>query len=685
MSRLSLSSLRLRLLLLVLLAILPALGLLLYSISAQRRLALRDARADAMRLTRLTASNLDRILEGARQLLPTLAQFAEVRRHDAAACGALFGSLLRRHEGYTNFGAAKPDGEVFCSAVPLTQPVSVADREWFQRTLKTRELTFTEHQIGRITGKALIGLAYPVLDAANRVLGVVFLGLDLARFGEVVAKTQLPEGAALMVIDRKGTVLARHPDPGKWVGQTLPDAPLVKTILTQGEGTAEVRGADGTSRLFAFTPMPSAAGAISVGVGISEEAAFAEANRIFARSLEGLGLVAVMALAAAWVVADLVILRRVNALVRAAHRLSAGDLSARAEVQGADEIGTMARAFNTMAERLEVRTREVALLQQMGEMLQACSTIQEAYDVIGRLTGQLFPEKAGAVFAIAPSRNLVEVGAAWGGLPAGGADVFSPDECWALRRGQPHLVGDTGSGMLCKHLSRPLPQAYMCIPLVAQGEALGVLYLSTPQGGEALPGGFTRAKQRLAATVAEQVALAMGNLRLRETLRSESIRDPLTGLFNRRYMEEFLEREVHRAQRGQRPMGVIMLDIDCFKQVNDTWGHDAGDAVLRELGGLLKAKLRIGDIACRYGGEEFILILPEASLEDARRRAEQLREAVKRLRVSHRGQTLEPIDVSLGVAAFPDHGETAEALIPAADAALYRAKAEGRDRVMVAE
>lgn len=685
MSRFPLSSLRLRLLLLVLLAILPALGLLLYSISAQRRLALRDARADALRLTRLTASNLDRILEGARQLLPTLAQFPEVRTHDARACSALFAHLLKQYQGYTNFGAARPDGEVFCSGVPLIQSVSIADREWFQRTLKTRELTFSDHQVGRITGKSLIGLGYPLLDASNRVQGVVFLGLDLGRFGEVVAKTQLPDGAALMVIDRKGMVLARHPDPERWVGQTLPDAPLVKTILTQGEGTTEVRGADGTSRLFAFTPVPSAVGAVYMGVGISKEAAFAEANRIFALSLEGLGLVAVMALAAAWVVADLVILRRVNALVQAAHRLSAGDLSARAEVRGADEIGTMARAFNTMAERLEVRTREVALLQQMGEMLQACSTIQEAYDVIGRLAGQLFPEKAGAVFAITPSRNLVEVGAAWGDFAAGGGDVFSPDECWALRRGQPHLVEDTGSGMHCKHLSKPLPQAYMCIPLVAQGEALGVLYLSTPQGGEALPGGFTKAKQRLAATVAEQVALAMGNLRLRETLRSESIRDPLTGLFNRRYMEEFLEREVHRAQRGQRPMGVIMLDIDHFKKVNDTLGHDAGDAVLHELGTLLKAKLRIGDIACRYGGEEFILILPEASLEDARRRAEQLREAVKRLRVSHRGQTLEPFNVSLGVAAFPDHGETTEALIRAADTALYRAKAEGRDRVMVAE
>jgi diguanylate cyclase (GGDEF)-like protein len=190
---------------------------------------------------------------------------------------------------------------------------------------------------------------------------------------------------------------------------------------------------------------------------------------------------------------------------------------------------------------------------------------------------------------------------------------------------------------------------------------------------------------RLAVTVAEQFALALANLRLRETLRGQSIRDPLTGLFNRRYMEETLDRELSRAARERRPLSVILLDIDRFKHFNDTFGHEAGDTVLASLGALLRGASRAGDVACRYGGEEFVLILPAASLADAQRRAEEIREAIRGLRVTHNGRPLEAVRCSMGVAAFPEHGEVGGALLRAADAALYRAKREGRDQVILAD
>ena len=183
--------------------------------------------------------------------------------------------------------------------------------------------------------------------------------------------------------------------------------------------------------------------------------------------------------------------------------------------------------------------------------------------------------------------------------------------------------------------------------------------------------------------MAEHVALALSNLKLHETLRSQSIRDPLTGLFNRRFMEESLVREVLRAARNQGPLGVIMIDLDGFKSFNDTFGHDAGDTLLREFGFLLRNNIRAEDIACRYGGEEFTLILPEATLEATLERAEQIREEIKRLKVLHRDQDLGQVTVSLGVAVFPNHGTTGEALLRAADTALYRAKIDGRDRVAV--
>lgn len=221
----------------------------------------------------------------------------------------------------------------------------------------------------------------------------------------------------------------------------------------------------------------------------------------------------------------------------------------------------------------------------------------------------------------------------------------------------------------------------MCVPMMAQGETLGILHLQSSAQQEQL----SEPLQRLAVNVSEHIALALANLKLRETLRSQSIRDPLTGLFNRRYMEESLERELHRAHRKHSAVGIIMLDIDRFKRFNDTFGHDAGDTLLRELGTFLQSHVRGEDIACRCGGEEFTLILPETSPVVARQRAEDIREGVKHLSVQHHHQPLGAITFSVGVATFPDHGETAEAVLRAADGALYRAKHAGRDRIEVAE
>jgi diguanylate cyclase (GGDEF)-like protein len=225
---------------------------------------------------------------------------------------------------------------------------------------------------------------------------------------------------------------------------------------------------------------------------------------------------------------------------------------------------------------------------------------------------------------------------------------------------------------------------------MAQSTALGVLHLVEAGLGKGRPENalgpqHLLAHRQLAFTVADQVALALSNLRLQESLRDQAIRDPLTGLFNRRYMQESLDRELRRAQRRRMPMGVMMIDIDHFKRFNDTFGHAAGDALLTAVGALLQRQTRAEDIACRYGGEEFALILLDASAEDTEERAKLLRDETARLRVEYGQQPLGNVTISVGVAVFPEHGETAEALLKASDAALYRAKAGGRDRVMVAE
>ncbi len=335
--------------------------------------------------------------------------------------------------------------------------------------------------------------------------------------------------------------------------------------------------------------------------------------------------------------------------------------------------------LNRSIKELEQRNHEITLLSEISDVLQACSTIEEAYTAISTFLKLMFPEVPGGIFLINSSKNIVEAVVTWGAPPLTSHAFFSPNDCWALRRGRSHFAGASGGNLQCQHLDHPLPAASLCVPMIAQGEALGLLYLSSLESGTAI-----EAKQQLAVTVAEHISLALANIKLRKKLEDQSIRDPLTGLFNRRYMEESLDREIQRCDRKHQSLGIIMLDVDHFKRFNDTFGHEAGDSVLKELGQFLQRYVRGSDIACRYGGEEFTLILPEGSLEITSKRAEQLREGIKHLHLKYRHEPLGQITLSLGVASFPEHGMTGQDVIREADAALYRAKREGRDAVRLA-
>jgi diguanylate cyclase (GGDEF)-like protein len=217
-------------------------------------------------------------------------------------------------------------------------------------------------------------------------------------------------------------------------------------------------------------------------------------------------------------------------------------------------------------------------------------------------------------------------------------------------------------------------------------ETLGLLHL---RFNPALDAGRTNAaplwdeREQVTSTAAEYLGLALVNLRLRLALQQQSIRDPLTGLFNRRFLEETLPREIKRAQRKRSTLCVLMLDIDNFKTFNDRYGHAAGDNVLREFSGVLLDNIRNTDIASRYGGEEFMVVLPDAPVADARNKAQQILEKTKALRVTFNGTGLGPISASIGLAACPDHCDNAQALVRAADLALYAAKQGGRDRVEI--
>lgn len=342
------------------------------------------------------------------------------------------------------------------------------------------------------------------------------------------------------------------------------------------------------------------------------------------------------------------------------------------------------RELEDSARRLEQALRDASdagetlrRLARLAELLQNCRDLNEAVHVIERALPPLLPDTSGCLAMVNASRNIVESRMQWGERGPELADaVFTPDDCWALRRSQPHPGSGDAVAPVCAHLVHSGVTAghSLCLPLSSQGQVLGVLSLCIPHP-------IAPDMRQLGSAVADQLALALGNLQLQASLRTQSIRDPLTNLFNRRYLEASLQRELVRAERRKGNLSVLMCDIDHFKRYNDAQGHDAGDALLSAFGALLAQSCRSEDLPCRFGGEEFTAVLTDADHAHALARAEAIRSATAELIVHYRSGTLPPATVSIGVATCPAHGDTLEALLRMADQALYRAKRLGRNRV----
>ncbi len=335
-----------------------------------------------------------------------------------------------------------------------------------------------------------------------------------------------------------------------------------------------------------------------------------------------------------------------------------------------------------LVNELQWRDRQMQLMNHMNDLLQSCVTQEEAYRVINMIIEDLFPGHNGCISILHSKDEHLEVVVRWG------AEVimeptFLLEDCWALRRGHLHEVNDPQTGLVCNHFIHPPQGGYICLPLTVQGETLGVLSLidNTVVRGEHPPG-----LKQLAVNVSETIKLSLANLRLRDELRQQATHDPLTGLFNRRYLDETLPRELQMAQRRNMPLCIVMLDIDGFKKFNDSFGHGPGDLLLSEFGRILREHLRGSDISCRYGGDEFVLVMPDSSLADAQERMEQIRVFIKELPKNNFGeQIVDMVTLSAGIAFMPDHGTTHHELLRAADEAMYAAKQAGRDRIVMYE
>ena len=332
--------------------------------------------------------------------------------------------------------------------------------------------------------------------------------------------------------------------------------------------------------------------------------------------------------------------------------------------------------------RLEEQAWESKLLMTARDEVALCLEVKEAEGCVVRTLDQLLPGTAGNLYILNVSRQMLESVGAWGTPRGAGVDAFEAEWCCGLRSGRARWRQPEQSQVHCGHFGAAAPERYLCLPLIAHGETLGVVSIECSTVELAA---MTEKRESSLTSLGEMAAMAIAGLHLRHKLENRSIRDGMTGLFNRSFMEVALERELHRASRQGREIAVMMLDIDHFKEFNDTFGHEAGDVVLREVAECIRVAVRSEDIVCRFGGEEFVVILPEITDEAALERAELLRRTVGDRGLRYRGQLLRQVTISVGVAMYPQNAETAEDLVRSADLALYAAKNRGRNCVAQAE
>ena len=342
--------------------------------------------------------------------------------------------------------------------------------------------------------------------------------------------------------------------------------------------------------------------------------------------------------------------------------------------------------LSTRISELEHRNQLNRYMSEMADMMQSCRSTQETFPVIKQYLKKLFPTDACTLYLHDETRRLIDQV-----VPTPSTSSFSSsltnDSCWALRQGKNYLFSDMDPEMACEHAG-DVPKDYICMPLIANGITIGLLHIVFEEPDQLDREGtheLLDRKIRLCSRLADHLSLAFANLKLQEELKLKSIQDSLTGLANRRHMEEILQRQFHRLKRYQTPCSLIMLDVDHFKRFNDTYGHDMGDFVLQKLGTYLKDNTRGEDLACRYGGEEFILIMVDTDTQQAADKAEKIRiEIAETLSLPHLSETLQ-VTVSCGVATAPLHGRNMKELLKSVDTALYSAKKSGRNCIAVAQ
>ena len=415
-----LRSLRLRVIGLLILALLPAFALMVYSASKSRSQTIQETQNNALRLTELVTTNQGQLIDGARDILITLAQIPAIQSQDRAACLFFLSNVLMQHPLYANFGAADATGNVFCMTFPQRMPFSIADQNYFKQSMINREFAISEYQISEINSQALITLAYPVLDSSGEPQGIVFANLDLRWLAPFMNAAPLPDHSKLRVIDRNGIILASYPEGEFEIGQEMPERFIANLALDKNTGLTKRNDVNDISRLYAFDTLNAGEGSdVFIIISIPTEAAFAKSNRIMTLNLIALVIGAMLALGIAWTGTQFFFLRQVNSLVNVTQRLSAGDLSARTSWSpGQGELGQLARAFDKMASTLQQRVQEQQWAQ--AQIQRQTVRAEALVRIVGRLNAKLELDSVLQAVCDETSRTL--------NVPAVGVVVYRQSE-----------------------------------------------------------------------------------------------------------------------------------------------------------------------------------------------------------------------------------------------------------------
>ncbi len=321
---------------------------------------------------------------------------------------------------------------------------------------------------------------------------------------------------------------------------------------------------------------------------------------------------------------------------------------------------------------LEAKKRELIYLSDMTDMLYSCESEDEVYQVVALTCSKLFPNMSGSIYRIANSKNYVQMNSFWGAKRSS-KEIFSLSDCWALRRGKLNLFSPSNSGLICSHLIQPVSGTHLCVPLFAQGEVVGILHIDALEE-------ISPENQQITEIIARTLGIALNNLSIKQRLTHDSLRDGMTQLFNQSYMQSITEQRLAEAERSGKPLSIIFLDIDNFKSYNSRYGHVTANIVLQGLARLLLKSIRSFDIPCRWGGEEFVIVMPNMTLETLRKRVEQLRLDIEQMQLKDGDQILENITASFGIA-VSEPGITVKDLLYRANQAMLEAKRTGKNRV----